>query len=346
MKRCLSLVALLSVAGTASALDPEVNLSGTFGLSLSYYDHNNDTLPSSETDVDLENNASNFRISASAQEGGITAFMAYERGASNDRTADEGNIEDVREFFGGLSGSLGTILYGRKATDYRIVGERLDPFFNTSVAGWNGGFASEGASYGLSNLTNGFTSNTIAIRSPVAGGFSGNLAAYINEADSNDGTGDKADYGAGVSYANSNWLGLDVGLQVLDLSNSVAPRPVTNSPGEGNAYRLHASLGQKLWSAGLSYELVDVKAEADARQYLFLSGTYQLAEKWRLAAGIGHVADTAATDGTGVTFGAFHDLTRNFSYYVAGRYVTLDDAADTRNITVASGVKFAFETDL
>ncbi len=340
MKRCLSLVALLSLAGPAAALDTEVNLSGKFGLSLSYF-NSNDAAPGSLTDVDVENNGSNFRVSASAQEGGINTFIAYERGASNDQLG----VEDVREFFGGVSGSVGTLIYGRKATDYRIAGARLDPFYNTSVAGFSGGFASEGASYGLSNLTNGYTANTISVHSPVAGGFSGNLAAYINENDNLTSTGDKADYGLGVSYANSDWLGLDVGAQMLDLNDS-SQRPVTNSLGDGNAYRLHASIAEKLWAVGLSYEIVDVKAEQNPRNYAFLSATYQISEKWRLAAAVGHEADTPTADGTGLTFGAFHDLTRNFSYYVAGRYVTLDDAADTKNATLATGVKFVFETDI
>lgn len=340
VKRSLTLIALLSLSAPAMALDPEVNLSGTFGLSLSYFNSNNDA-PGSTTDVDVENNASNFRISAAAQEGGINAFIAYERGASNDQLG----VEDVREFFGGISGSLGTLLYGRKATDYRIAGQRLDPFFNTSMAGFNGGFASEGASYGLSNLTNGFTPNTVSFRTPVAGGFSGNVAGYFNENDNVTSTGDRTDLGVGVSYANSELMGLEVGLQYLGLNDS-SVRPVTNSPGESQAYRLHASLGEKLWAVGLSYEIVDVDAEVNPRGYAFLSGTYQIAEKWRLAATVGNVVDSPTADGTGVTFGAFNDLTRNFTYYVAGRYVALDDAANTNNATIAAGVKFAFETDL
>lgn len=340
MKNPLIFAALMAVSLPATALDPEVNLSGTFGLSLSYYDLNDDTRTSSLTDVDLENNASNLRLAVAAQEGGINAFIAYERGASNDAAT----VEEVREFFGGLSGSLGTLLYGRKATDYRIAGERLDPFFNTSVSGWNGRFASEGAGYGLSNLTNGFTPNTIAYRSPVAAGFSGNVAAYINENDNSTSTGDRADFALGVGYANSDWLNLDAGLQVLDLNDS-SLRPVAGSPGESQAYRLHGSIGAGLWSAGVSYELIDVEAEADPRHYAFASGTLQLGEQWRLALTVGSNND-GPVDGNGITVGAFNDLTKNFSYYVAGRYIQLDDAIDTRTYTVASGVKFVFETDL
>jgi predicted porin len=327
---------LLAASVPAQALDPDVNLSGTFGLGLSWFQ--DDSTLAKTTDVDLENNASNFRITAAAQEGGLRAFMAYERGASNDQLG----VEDVREFFGGVSGWLGTAVYGRKATDYRQAGERLDPFFNTSVAGFNGQFASEGASYGLSNLTNGYTSNTIAYHSPVFGGFDANVGAYIN--DNNDqGAGDKADYAIGAGYANSDWLGLDTGVQVLDINGNV----VTGSPaGAANAYRVHASIGQNLWAAGLSLEMVDVQVEPSARQYAFASGSYQLLEWLRFAAGYGHVKNSPSYDGNGVTFGAFYDITRNLSAYTAARYVKLDNGNQDKTVTVAGGVKFVFDVDL
>lgn len=343
MKRVLIASGLvLAAAQPALALEPEVNLSGTFGLSLSYFNSNPNT-PGvvSTTDVDLENNASNFRISAAAQEGGIRAFMAYERGASNDQLG----LEDVREFFGGLSGSLGTLFYGRKSTDYKLAGVRLDPFYDTSVAGFNGGFAREGASYGLSNLTNGFTPNTISYRSPVAfGGLSINGAAYINENNNVTGTGDDADYGIGIGYSHSDWLGLDVGVQVLDL-NAASGTLVAGSPGESTAIRAHGSLGEKLWAVGASFESVDVQLEPNPRQYAFASATYQVSEAWRLALAYGNTKDTPF-DGNGVTAGGFHDLTKNLSTYAAVKYVALDNVTDTKNITAAVGVKFVFDTEL
>lgn len=342
MKRVVLATSLsLAVALPAHALDPEVNLSGTFGLSLSWFKNN--SAGNEFTDVDLENNGSNFRITASAQELGIRAFVAYERGASNDQT----NVEDVREFFGGITGKMGTLLYGRKATDYRLAGERLDPFYNTSVAfGYgavgNGGFASEGASYGLSNLTNGYTSNTVSVRSPNWAGFTVNAAGYVNDNRSNVGVGDEPDYGAGFGYANSDWLGLDAGVQVLDLNGNV----VTNAPGEANAYRVHASVGEKLWAAGVSVEMVDVAAEADPRQYVFVSGSYQLLEDLRLAATYGGVSDSPSFDGSGTTLGAFYDLTKNLGTYAAVRYVQLDNGTENKATTAAMGVKFVFDADL
>ena len=326
----------LVAAMPAQALDPDVNLGGTFAASLSWFQDDNNI--NKTTDVDLENNGSNFRITAAAQEGGIRAFMAYERGASNDQLG----VEDVREFFGGVSGWLGTALYGRKATDYRQAGERLDPFYNTSVSGFNGQFASEGASYGLSNLTNGYTSNTIAYHSPVWGGFDVNGAAFIND-NNNQGAGDKVDLGLGAGYANSDWLGLDTGVQYLDINGNV----VTGSPaGDTEAYRVHGSIGENLWAVGVSYEIADVKAEADPRQYGFASASYQLLEWMRVAVTYGHVSKSPSSDGDGGTLGAFYDITNNLSTYTAVRYTKLDNGNQDETVTVAGGVKFVFDVDL
>jgi predicted porin len=350
---------LMLPALPVQALEPDVNLSGTFALSLSYF--NNDSSLGRVSDTELENNASNFRLTAAAQEVGLRAFVAYERGADNDdddTTLD--SSESVREFFGGLSGTYGTLLYGRKGTDYKLAGERLDPFYNTSVAGFNGQSAgnitgdnlpsAEGASYGLSNLTNGFTSNTLSYRSPALFGFGGNAAVYVNDDDTS--TSDDADYALGLGYANSAWLGLDVGVQALSINGNV----VTNSPpGDGEAYRLHGSIGEKLWAVGVSFEIVDVEAERDARQYAFASGSYQLLQDLRLAAAFGNVSGTGTApgalpaanfDGNGITLGAFYDLTKNLSSYAALRYVKLDDNNEDETTTVATGLKFVFDVDL
>lgn len=346
MKRVVLALGLMSTALPALALGPDVSLAGTFGLSLSWYENHTDA--NDVTDLDLENNGSNFRISAAAQEVGIRAFAVYERGASNDKThAEDALNEDVREFFGGVSGQYGTLVYGRKATDYRLAGQRVDPFYNTSAASSNGRFASEGASFGLSGMTNGFTSNTVAYTTPVLYGFSGNVAGYINNNPNNVGVGDEADFGAGVSYANSDWLGLDAGVQLLDINGNV----VTGSgSGESTAYRAHASLGKELWTFGFSYEVWDIAFLDDPREYAFLSGSYQLFEALRLAATAGSVnagdTDAASPDGVGGSVGMFWDVTKNLNAYWALRYVALDTADDETNATLATGVKFVFDVDL
>lgn len=337
MNRIVLALGLMIAAPMALALEPDVRLSGTFALSLTWYE--DESRLGDTTDLDLENNASNFRISAAAQEVGIRAFMTYERGASNDALG----VEDVREFYGGLQSRYGTLLYGRKATDYRLAGERLDPFYNTSVAGFNGEFANEGAGYGLSNLTNGFTSNTIAYRSPAARGFSGNLAAYINENNDREGEGEETDFGAGIGYANSGWFGLDAGVQHLGVrGNVVAGTPA----GARDATRFHVSVGHRVWALGLSLERIAVRDEAEARLHAFLAGSYQVLEDLRFALSLGSVSDSPSTDGSGGTVGMFYDVTKHLTAHLALRHVTLDNGNENATTTAAAGVRFVFDVDL
>jgi predicted porin len=345
VKRLLVAAGLaLATSAPAHALEPDVNLSGVFGLGASYFHSEN-----SGDAVNLANNGSNFRLSGAIQEVNLRAFMAYERGAANDRV----NFEEVREFFGGVSTPYGTILYGLKSTDYKLAGQRLDPFYNTSVAGYTGTtdvkFASPepGASFGLSPLTNGFTSSTVAYRTASLAGFTGNIGGYVHD---NTPGSNQADYGGGIGYANSEWLGLDAGVQFLDINAGGGPPAVAGAPGKCKAYRLHSSVGEKLWAAGLSLEVLDVDAEAKPRKYGYLSGSYQVAQDWRLALAYGHVQDTDSAlvpyDGDGVTAGAFYDLARNLTTYAAARYVKLNNGTKDKTISAAIGVKFTFDVNL
>jgi hypothetical protein len=342
VKRSILAVGLMSATLPALAAGPDVNLAGTFGISLSWYEQHNDP-DIDTTDVDLENNASNFRITAATQEVGIRAFAVYERGASNDQLG----VEDVREFFGGVSGQYGTLVAGRKSTEYKLAGSRLDPFYNTSAASLDGRFVAEGASYGLSRLTTGFTPNTVSYTSPVLYGATVNLGGFVHDNDSDDGVGDEADFAVGIGYANSDLWGLDAGVQVLDINGNVVP---FSPPGEGSAVRAHVSLGQGLWTVGASFEQIDAEFLSDPRQYAFLSGTYQLFEALRLAATAGMVNagddDVATPDGVGGSIGMFWDVTKNLNAYWALRYVGLDSADNEDNATLAAGAKFTFDVDL
>jgi len=343
VKRSILAVGLMSATLPALAAGPDVNLAGTFAISLSWYEQHNDP-DIDTTDVDLENNGSNFRITAATQDVGIRAFAVYERGASNDRQGSD--AEAVREFFGGVGGQYGTLVTGLKATEYRLSGQRLDPFYNTSVASFDGGFSAEGASYGLSRLTTGYASNTVAYTSPVLYGATVNVATFVTDNDSDDGVGDEPDFAAGIGYANSDLWGLDAGVQVLDINSNV----VLYAPQAGSAVRAHVSFGQGLWTAGASYELIDADFLTDPRQYAFLSGSYQLFEALRLAATAGMVNagddDVATPDGVGGSLGMFWDVTKNLNAYWALRYVTLDTADNEDNATLAAGAKFTFDVDL
>ena len=335
MKRfALASVMALAVAVPAQAVETDVVLSGTFAGSVSYSD--SDTVGS---DLDVDNNGSNIGLFASAQEQGIRAFVNYERGFDR-YSPTSTNTEDrdfVREFFGGVThADYGTLSLGRMSTAYKRAGMRVDPFYDTSLSGFNGLLSNEGASFGLSNLTNGFTSNTLAYASPAFGNWSGNAALYANDNGSNQGDDDN-DFGVGGTYEDLDG-GWQAGAQYLDVNgNVVFGFPV---PG-GQALRVHGSYGVETWSLGASAEIVDIDG-GDKREYLFLSGTYQWSEKIQLAAAVGSTKDTPF-DGEAITAGAFYEVFKNFNTYAGVRFATLD-AEDT--LAIATGLRYSFEVDL
>lgn len=335
MKRyALASVMALAVAGPASAVETDVVLSGSFGASVSYFETDNNG-----SDFDVENNASSIGLFGSAQEGGIRAFVNYERGFDrfNNTSTNTEDRDFVREFFGGVThADYGTVTLGRQSTAYKRSGVRIDPFYDTSLTGINERFANEGASFGLSNLTNGFTSNTLAYASPAFGNWSGNVAVYANDNGSAQGDNDN-DFGIGGTYEDID-AGYHVGAQYLDVNgNVVFGFPV---PG-GQALRVSGGYGQNNWSLGASAEIVDIDA-GDKRKYLFVSGTYQWNADLQLAAAVGSTKDTPF-DGEAITLGAFYEVFKNFNTYAGLKFAMLDPD-DT--MTIATGLRYSFEVDL
>lgn len=365
MKKFVLAGGLLAVlAAPAYAVETDVILRGNVGFSLSHYESDNLRIDT------VKNNASRFGLFASAEESGIKAFLSYERGFDrytaqnigdyNATAFPAGPTEDqdyVREFFGGVATQYGTLAYGRMASAYRRAGEKLDPFYDTSVAGFSGRFAAEGANYGFSNLTNGFTNNSIEYTSPGFYGLTFNGGVYWND---NVEPNDKHDFGAGVRY---NGIGVfegdtfEVGVQYLDIRNTdvfgVDDRTtVGGSPGKSQNIRGTATYGNTdRWSVALSYESVDVDAENDTRGYGALTGTYKLTDKVRMAGGYGNLnnvnGNTKLLDGNGFTLGAFYEVFKNFDTYVAGRFVDYDTGPGTQDSTsIAIGASYTFEIDL
>lgn len=192
-KSIISAAALAAFAVPAQAVETDVYLSGNIAFSASHH-----SAESGDTSA-VKNNASRIGLYASAEQDGVRAFVVYERGFDgyNPNINSEDNQDVVRAFFGGVAGSYGTLIYGRAKSDYRLTGEAVDPFYNTSVIGFTGGFARGGANYGLSNLSNGFSDNALIYRSNDYSGLRFNTAVYVNDSTGND-PNDKHDYGAGA----------------------------------------------------------------------------------------------------------------------------------------------------
>lgn len=338
----------LALSSTAMAQAPEVVLGGY--LAGSVRDLDSDFEPT-EDDFEGTNNASHVNLKVSYKTELLTGFAFYERGLRNDKAG----IEPDRQLYLGADTAYGRLTLGKKASAFREAGERLDPFYDTSVTGFNARAMSEGASYGLSNLTNAFSRNGIAYTSPeLFDGLQLNGGVFIGD----DGApNDEVDSAAGAVYSLKGLGGesnvLSGGVQYLKIENSspfvlgdsrINDRtPVGGTPGESDNVRVHGSFTTPQYSLGVSFEHIDVKAEAKARGYLFVAGTYAINDLTRLAVSYGHLdfkTGSPALSGDGFSLGVFRKFNDYLNGYVAGRKVTLDGPGDTTSIAIGLSISF------
>lgn len=324
LSRRLSPLCLLAFAGTVGAepTPPELEFGGLVAVSLA---HREDGAGGPR----LDNNASRLFLHAGSTlspDWRISAY--YERGAASEA---EG-VEAVREFHLGLAGPWGEWLAGRASTDYKRSGVALDPFHDSSVAGIDAGRAREGASFGLSALSNGSVPGSLAWRSPRYGGFGGNLAVYLDDQDDAEGGRGRPDYGLGLNYSGED-SGLDAGLQYLDLGGEAV------SPGQsGSALRGYGRLHRAAWSLGLSWEWLELGEDPASGHYRLLSTSYALNADQRLALTWGNRAETGA-DGNGLSLGLFQTFVAGLTGYAAVRQVSGEGGDSTG---LALGLQYAF----
>ena len=342
----------LGLSGTAMAETPELTLGGYLAGSLR--DLKSDFEPM-EDGFEGTNNASYLNLKASYKTELFNSFAFYERGLRNDKAG----IEPDRQLYLGVDGAFGRLTIGKKASAYREAGERLDPFYDTSVAGFNGRAMSEGASYGLSNLTNAFSRNGIAYRTPeILGGLQLNAGAFIG---TENAPNQKVDAAAGFAYTVKDVAGegttLSLGSQYLKIKNGspfvlgnsrINDRvPVGGTPGESDNVRVHGAFTTSKFSLGASFEHIDVKTEPKARGYAFVAATLALDEATRVAASYGRLefkTGSPALSGDGFGVGLFRKLGDSVNGYIAGRRVSLDGPGKTNSVAV--GLSFNFSTKL
>lgn len=298
-------------------------------------------------DSNGHSNGSYAGVSLSATQDAYRAFFIYQHGFErfNESVPNAVAGDREREFFGGISSPYGTLGYGRQSSFYKQAGRDLDPFYDTSVVGFNGVFAAEGASYGLSNLTNAFNDETVAYASPSFDGFSIRASYFMDAAGDAD-----EDYGLGLRFAPEGGP-LSGGIEYLDSDGGDAVFGVGKQT-PYDAIRVYGSYRWEALALGASFEQVDVENEADKRKYMLVAASYTLMPKLTLASTFGLLKDVVPNaaanpdgiDGEGLTIGAFYEVMPRLTTYVAARGVRLDSDADTE--TYAIGLSYDFEFDL
>lgn len=347
-------MAAAAFASAASAVETTGAVYGDLRLSLGRFDSSGPGATDAHMNVD--NNNSHIGLRASLKDNGITAFMQYERLADNDSGTPTG--EFTRQFFGGVNTEYGGLIVGRAPTAYKRAGQKLDPFYNTSVAGTAGSaLVANGASYGLSALNNdspgsGFINNTIAYSSPSFFGVTGNVAVFVDDGSS----GQHHDYAAGAEYSAD---GITGGVQYLSIKSGTTTGSVQNfnniglgtgaglpaATGEVQALRGYGAYAAPKWGVGASYENLALKNDLPTAKYAFVSGWCSVTDRLGFAVTVGNTKDTAF-EGTGYTVGAFYDVIKDLTAYSAFRYVNRKDtnagsnASDTQTIAVGLSYKF------
>jgi len=245
------------------------------------------------------NNASRLGLRAEVTGRGLTVFADLQAGM-NVGAEEGGGAFTQRYYLAGVRGGFGTATLGRHSTAYKMAGLQIDPFYDTSTLSAAGGVPSTGlfagASFGLSNLTNGWADRALTYTSPSLRGFTGNAAVYV------DTDSDHA-YGLGLRYQNR---GLQGGLQYYSAGEG---RTWPQAAGIDDALRGHLSYRGGRWSVGVSYEHLEVES-GEAQELFFAAGTVEATPALTLAAGVGHVGEGVAqpVEGTGLHTGVFYAL--------------------------------------
>jgi len=349
MMRSTSLaVVLAAIALPAHAIEAELKLNGYFAGSLRKLETH---FEPQEDQWEGTNNASRVRLTGFVKNDYARVFGVFDRGLRNDKAG----IEQIRQVYGGLDTAYGTLIGGKTASEYRLSGERLDPFYDTSVVGFNGLANTEGGSYGLSNLTNGFSRNMISYSTPALFGIVRlNGGAFLNDKPAPN---NQEDYTGGGSVTLPGGLGegssVTVGAQYLKIKNPAAFAVnnltrdellgVGGSPGVSDSYRAYAAYTAPKFSLAASYENVDVKAEPDPRKYYYAAGTYAITDTIRFAASYGYLdfkTGSPALSGDGFSVGFFRKANEHVNSYIAMRRVDLDSAGSSTSIAVGMSIDF------
>lgn len=284
------------------------------------------------------NNNSYYGIKGSITEGQLTAFGGYERTLDNDGAGADTTRQG---YFGLKCDTFGTLQFGQFATAYMESGRKLDPFYNTTVAGIAGPGASN--SYGLSatltaeTLGSGFIDNQVAYTTPSFGGLTVNAAVFMLEGTGST-TGDH-DYALGAEYSNA---GISVGVQALDVNNLTNFGVATT----GSAVRVYGGFNVAQFGVNISAEKVDGSGVGGATDYVFASGWFGVTPATRLALALGKENNDSpggagGVEGDSVSLGVFHDVVKNFTGWVAARHFDATGVGGQADvITLGASYKF------
>jgi len=332
MKKIVLCAAVSAICAAPMAVMAEADFYGNVRLSLNSADP--DTAAGST--LSMQDNTSRLGYKAMSEGDGIKAFVHLQASATTNEGA--GAQFGKRFHFAGLKGDFGTVSYGLMTAAYKMPGFKMDPFYDSSTIGAGGTIAYGGATYGLSNATNGFTGNALQYTSTALGKVTVNAGIYID-----DGNNDDHDLGFGASYKDG---GINAGIQVVSTGDApAAGSGVANIANDGTAVRLHGGFKADDWSAAASIEQIDMSATTDAT-YIYVVGKFNISAKTTAAVSFGTVdSDTGsgAPDGSGINLGIFQTIAPKTQLVAQISQASLDGAgAGTDPSVISVGVRHNF----
>ncbi len=351
MKHHLTGAFVLAAMAAPLAAQAEGKIYGQFNISISEIDgaiatvDGDNFAPTSQTQDGQsgDNNAS--RLGFQGENGQF--FYAVELGLDVDVNGGDSSdsadgLAHTRHAFVGFNSSVGTFTFGRTNTAYKLAAQRLDPFYDTSAVNFLGIASNQGGGYGLSNLANGWTNNSIAYISPEFAGLTFNAGVYLQEM-----SDESHDYGVGVDYRLGD---LSLGVQYLtigadsDVTDPNAAAGVVSGSGKvvDTALQGTVSYNTERFSVGFSAEQVELRGSNEDRIYMFLAGEFALNEHLTLAASVGDV-DQGAGEGMGFTVGAYLDLIEDFTLYGLYSQSDLDNDPSSETDVISVGIRYGFE---
>ena len=225
--------------------------------------------------------------------------------------------------------SFGQLTLGKITTPYKAAGKKGDFFWDTPA-----GTTFAANSFGFSNMTRGFTDNSIVYQSPKIESFSVNLGF--------SGENSHGDYHAGIEKSGKNYT---AGIQYITLGKDPF---VANHQHNDHAIRLYTRYQGEHWSFSSSIERV--RENTGLNEHFFnLSAQRKIDGFGRLAFSYGSVTRAKLKlfdgshyngNGKGPSAGVFYDWTKNSEIYLLTSRLDFENGIDQR--TIAVGMNYHF----
>ncbi len=255
--------------------------------------------------------------------------VKYTYSANIDYSGSSFKTDKIINMLSVSNDSYGSLTLGRLSTPYKVAGKQGDPFWDTAA-----GTVRAGNNFGFSNLTRGFTRDSIIYSSPSIGNF--NLKVGYS------GSNSDGDLHHGIEYQESDSV---VGIQYINMGNS---SEVANGAGSENAVRVYGRQVFDSWLVTGSIE--SVSKESGGKSHFYnVSAEKPIDDFGRVALSYGQVSVAKTKfingsahegDGYGVSAGGFYNWTPNTEIYLLTSL--LEFSEDSRQRSLVLGINYNF----